>query len=106
MKYTNHALYRINERLNMICEQWEISKKIYENTWHIPAGRSYLIIKKLNKTVQIEDSSVVPDGVARGDIIVAVLDYIGELQITTVLLRKSASKSAEYKYINAAEFNL
>lgn len=106
MKYTTHALFRMNERLNTLVEQWEISKKIYEQAWHIPAGRSYLIVKKFSNRIAVSDPDVQPDGIARGDMIVAVLDNRRELKVTTVLLRKSSSVTSEYKYINSQEFGL
>lgn len=96
MKYTNHALDRVENRLSKLVSIWDINKAIFSK--RIPLGRSYLVVKKITY-VEISDPSVKPDGIARGDMVIAVIDNTFDIQITTVILRKSSSTSAEYQYI-------
>lgn len=96
MTYTLHARERLQNRLKCIVSQEDISKAVGEHT--IPLGRCYLIVKRIAYT-EILDASVKPDGIARGDLIVAVIDHDRDVQITTIILRKSTSQSATYKYI-------
>ena len=96
MKYTNHALKRLDTRLAKLVSIRDINKAVFSHK--IPMGRSYLVVKQVEYT-EIADETVKPDGIARGDLIVAVIDNIYDVQITTVLLRKSTSESAEYKYL-------
>jgi hypothetical protein len=99
IRFTRHAEERIERRLNKLVSKGEVesavSKKVYEN------GRTYLQIKKVEYT-EIADESVKPDGIARGDIVVAALDYDKSrdvCQVTTIMLRKSWSKSIIYTQI-------
>jgi hypothetical protein len=101
IRFSKHAEERIDSRLNKLVSKGEVenavAKKFYQN------GRTYLEIKKVDYT-EIADPSVTPDGIARGDTIVAALDFDKKMnvcQITTVILRKSWSKSDIYTKIGS-----
>jgi hypothetical protein len=96
IRFSRHAEERIKNRLNNLVSKDEIatavSKKFYQH------GRTYLQIKKIEYT-EIPDPSVTPDGIARGDTVVAALDFdkrTNVCHVTTVILRKSWSKSDIY----------
>jgi hypothetical protein len=65
-----------------------VSSRIREN-------RTWILIKK-TKYIEITDPDVKPDGIARGDSIVALVEK-GIIQ--TVILRKSWSQSPEFRKI-------
>lgn len=96
MTYTYHARERLQNRLKCIVSPEDISRAVQEHI--IPMGRCYLIVKRIQYT-EIMDASVKPDGIARGDLIVAVIDHDRDIQITTIILRKSTSQSSTYKYL-------
>ena len=96
MTYTYHAQQRLQNRLACIVTHADIVQAVQSHI--IPRGRCYLIVKHIPYT-EISDPTVKPDGIARGDLIVAVIDNTNDIKIVTVLLRKSASKSLEYQYI-------
>jgi hypothetical protein len=95
-KLTKHASDRIQGRLSCLVSKTEILKKIESR--NIPGGRSYIEIKRIKYT-EIQDESVKPDGVARGDQVVAIIDNDNCPRITTIILRKSWSQSAVYNKI-------
>lgn len=101
IKFTRHAEDRLANRLNNLVTANEIkeavAKRFYQN------GRTYLQIKKIAYT-EINDETVKPDKIARGDLIVAAIDFDKKenvAQITTILLRKSWSQSEIYTKINS-----
>jgi hypothetical protein len=65
---------------------------------NLPAGRSYVEIKRV-PYVEIRDSNVQPDGIARGDQILVAVENDSDPRIITVILRKSWTKSATYSKI-------
>lgn len=96
-RFTRHAEERIWGRLAELVNASEVVKAIESK--HIPTGRSNVEIKRINCT-QIADPSVQPDGIARGDQLVAVVDnQPGNARIVTIILRKSWSKSPTYATI-------
>ena len=96
LKLSKHAHNRIKERLSDLITPEEVLEKCNEPLKKgLPKNRSYRVIKKINYT-EIEDPEIEPDGIARGDRIVAVIDNDYNPRITTVLLRKSWSKSTDY----------
>lgn len=99
IRFSKHAEERIDSRLNKLVTKDEVknavAKKFFQN------GRTYLQIKKVEYT-EVADPSVTPDGIARGDMIVAALDFNKKenvCNVTTVVLRKSWCKSDIYTKI-------
>jgi len=96
LKLSEHANKRIKERLSHLITVEEVIDKCNRPLKKgLPKNRSYMEVKKINYT-EIKDPDVIPDGIARGDRIVAVIDNDDNPRITTVLLRKSWSKSIDY----------
>ena len=90
-----HARDRISSRLGMLTSIGAVVAKVEKVSDRLTKNRHWVLITKMPYT-EISDSSVKPDGIARGDQIVALVEnYV----IQTVLLRKSWSKSAEYAKI-------
>ena len=90
-----HAQARINTRLGALTSTEKVLAKVEKLSDRLTKNRHWVLITKMPYT-EISDSSVKPDGIARGDQIVALVEnYV----IQTVLLRKSWSKSAEYSKI-------
>lgn len=91
---TQHTTDRINQRLFGLVTVDEIHVKL--DGQYFPQGKSFYEIKRIQYT-EIQDPSVQPDGIARGDSIVAVVvnDW-GSPLVKTVMLRKSWSKSNQY----------
>jgi len=90
-----HASDRINTRLGGLTSANAVIAKVEKVSDRLTKNRNWVLITKMPYT-EISDSSVKPDGIARGDQLVALVDnYI----IETVLLRKSWSKSDEYRKI-------
>jgi len=93
---TSHAQDRINTRLNNMVSASEITSKINAISHKIRNDRkNFVMIKKVQYT-EIYDNSVKPDGIARGDCIIAIVE---NNVITTVCLRKSWSQSVEFNHI-------
>jgi hypothetical protein len=65
------------------------------NQFTIKDKRAYIEVKKLPYT-EVRDADIVPDGVGRGDQLIAVYE---EGTINTVFLRKSWEQSTEYRKI-------
>ena len=92
---STHAEDRINSRLGMLTSANAVIAKVEKVSDRLTKNRHWVLITKMPYT-EIADSSVKPDGIARGDQLVALVEnYV----IQTVLLRKSWSKSAEYSKI-------
>jgi hypothetical protein len=96
LRLTFHASERIQNRLGSLVTVQEVNAKISYTV--LPQGRSYVEVKRV-PFVEISDPDVKPDGIARGDQIVAVVDNDQSPRITTVILRKSWSKSPIYSNI-------
>lgn len=95
-RLTYHAEQRIWQRLSTLVTASEVLNAV--NNKSLPKGRSYVEIKRVQFT-EIADPAVKPDGIARGDQLVAVVDNDYRPCITTVILRKSWSKSPIYSNI-------
>jgi len=90
-----HASDRINTRLGGLTSVNAVVAKVEKLSHRLTKNRHWVLITKMQYT-EISDSSVRPDGIARGDQLVALVE---NFTIETVLLRKSWSNSAEYKKI-------
>ena len=90
-----HAQTRINTRLGGLTSVNAVVAKVEKLSERLTKNRNWVLITKMPYT-EISDSSVKPDGIARGDQLVALVE---NFTIETVLLRKSWSNSAEYKKI-------
>jgi len=90
-----HAQTRINTRLGGLTSVNAVVAKVEKLSERLTKNRHWVLITKMPYT-EISDSSVKPDGIARGDQLVALVE---NFTIETVLLRKSWSNSAEYKKI-------
>lgn len=100
IRFSKHAEERIDSRLNKLVSKDEVKNALANRFFQ--NGRTYLQIKKIEYT-EIYDETVQPDKIARGDIIVAALDFDKRqnvCQVTTVILRKSWSKSNTYTRID------
>jgi len=95
-KLTKHAEDRVNGRLSGLVTTEQVIEKVNKpRKKGFPKGRSYVEVAKFPYT-EIQDPSVQPDGWARGDRAVAVVDNDYDPRITTVIIRKSWSKSGDY----------
>jgi hypothetical protein len=92
-KITPHAAERIQNRLGGLITAAEVIEKVSKRG--LPKGRSYMQIKKMVYT-EISDPNVKPDGIARGNQIVAIVEND---EIITVMLRKSWENSGEFRKI-------
>ena len=90
-----HAQARIDTRLGGLTSVNAVVAKVEKLSDRLTKNRHWVLITKMPYT-EISDSSVKPDGIARGDQIVALVE---NFTIETVLLRKSWSKSEEYRKI-------
>jgi hypothetical protein len=91
-RLTRHASTRIYERLNPLVTEDEVLSAV--NAKNLPLRKCGVKIKSIGYT-EIQDPNVYPDGIARGDILVAIVESGA---IKTVELRKSWSKSAKPEY--------
>jgi hypothetical protein len=94
-KLSAHAESRLNSRLSQLVSRAEVLDKIQKVSNRIKDHRTYVLIKKM-RYIEIQDEDVKPDGIARGDMVIALIE---NGVIETVLLRKSWSNSAEFKKI-------
>ena len=90
---TSHAQERIEKRLNRLVTIQEVTERV--NRFHVTARRYYVEIKRIPYT-EITDDNVKPDGITRGDSLVAIVE---SGRVETVMLRKSWSKSKEFNKI-------
>ena len=89
--YTYHSQDRLQNRLPNLITAAELNQFLAGK--NLPFGKTNIEVKKVPYT-QIKDLAVKPDGIARGDSIVAVVDNQGsKYVIVTVMLRKSWSKA-------------
>lgn len=93
--FSRHAEVRVNTRLGKLVTCDEVLQKINKISSRLNNQRNWVLIKKMSY-IEISDESVKPDGIARGDTIVALVE---NWIIESVLLRKSWSQSAEYRKI-------
>jgi hypothetical protein len=94
-RLTEHAKRRLSDRLADLITADEVATKVASQT-ALPMGRTYLVLKQVEYT-EIHDADCQPDGIARGDRIVAAVNrYPSEVRVVTVMLRKSWSKSMTY----------
>lgn len=91
-----HARDRLETRLNTLVNMHDVKDKIKQinnRLWY--NRKNYILIKKILYT-EIKDDEVQPDGIARGDMVVGVIQHN---TLITVILRKSWSMSNEYDII-------
>lgn len=94
---SSHAKFRLRNRFSNFVTAEEIGAKLSKTK--LSPGRNYVQVKHICYC-EIEDPEVVPDGIARGDSIIVAVENNEELSITTIILRKSWSKSAgDYKVV-------
>jgi hypothetical protein len=89
-KIHTHAIDRIENRLNGLVTMREVAQAV--NRQEFPTYKTFIEVKRIPYT-EIRDETVKPDGIARGDSIVAICECG---YIKTVILRKSKSQSNEY----------
>ena len=93
LNLSNHAEQRIRTRLNGLVTTEEVTERV--NRFHITEHRYFIEVKRMPYT-EVKDDSVKPDGIARGNQIVAICD---SGKIESVILRKRESISPEYRKI-------
>jgi len=99
MEFTEHSINRLDGRMSQVVKIDEVVKAI---AIPLPLEKSVVEVKRLPQPIEIADPTVKPDGIARGDQIVAVVQNYGTTyRVVTVALRKSWSKSnlPEYQTI-------
>jgi|WetSurMetagenome_2_1015567.scaffolds.fasta_scaffold44260_1 hypothetical protein len=94
MNILAHALIRISERLNPLVTEDEVQKVVSSRRFPDSGAKCSVVVKQIPYT-EIKDSSVKPDGIARGNQIVAIVE---NNTITTVELRKGWSNSDKREY--------
>ena len=87
---TPHATDRIQNRFSHLTTPGEVLARV--NLFKIADRRAYIEIKRF-PYCEVADDSVKPDGVARGNQLVAVYE---EGRIESVMLRKNWEVSPEY----------
>lgn len=94
IQISEHAQARIEGRLGKLVNVAEVVNALAAAD---PSKGRYWLVKAIPYT-EVADPTVKPDGVARGDWLVAVADPTPHgLIVRTVILRKSWSKSQEYQ---------
>jgi hypothetical protein len=94
IKLSSHTENRLNQRLHSIVTKDEVVNKIAQVEKRLTDKRNFVLIKKLPYT-EIYDESVKPDGVARGDRIIALVE---NGVVESVMLRKSTSLNGNPEY--------
>jgi len=92
---TAHAQERLDGRLAGIVTAAEVQAALNRP---LPKGKSFIQVKRI-PYCEIADPSVQPDGIARGDSIVALVENGEWARVVTLMLRKSWSKSATIKVL-------
>jgi hypothetical protein len=87
IEMTPHALDRIKNRINGISTASQIMNRIHNIEKQLTPAKCFVIVKRIPYT-QIRDDSVQPDGIARGDMVVAIVE---NFKVTSIVLRKSRS---------------
>jgi len=95
MYLTSHAIDRIQSRLNHLVTCQDVLTSVTRVN-PPTAEKTFIEVKRLEKSIEIPDPEIFPDGIARGDSIVAICKAG---QVKSVILRKSWSQSKEYKII-------
>ena len=90
---TEHAINRIRSRLSGLTSPQEVTERV--NRFHVTEHRYFIEVKRI-PYIEITDKTIKPDGIARGDSIVAICE---SGKIHSVILRKSWSQSPEFKKI-------
>ena len=85
-----HALQRISQRFFHLTTPEKVLERV--NKFSPKEHRAYIEVSRFPYT-EVNDPSVVPDGVARGDRLVVILE---DGIVESVMLRKSWENSAEY----------
>jgi hypothetical protein len=95
MELTAHAQGRLDGRLAGLVTAAEVQAA---TSRPLPKGKVFIQVKRI-PYCEIPDPSVQPDGIARGDSIVALVENDDWPRIVTIMLRKSWSKSASIKVL-------
>jgi hypothetical protein len=96
IQFSSHAEFRVNHRLNGLVSYMEVWKKVNSVSSRLNNYRNWVLIKKMSYA-EIADPDVTPDGLAKGDMIVALVE---SGVIETVIIRKSwCNKSPDFKKI-------
>jgi hypothetical protein len=90
---TQHAHQRITARLSPFTNPDEVVSRVTKVFADKPRKEKRNVLVKKVQYCEIPDPAVFPDGIARGDEIIAVV--VGS-DITTVMLRKSWTTGVEY----------
>ena len=93
VKLSDHAISRIHCRLSGLTSCHEVTERV--NRFHVTEHRYFVEIKRFKYT-EIKDETIRPDGIARGDSLVAIVE---SGKIKSVILRKSWSQSSQFKKI-------
>lgn len=96
---TKHAVERVTGRLASLTSYGEVVQTVDKFACKMRPGMNYVLVRALPHRVEIYDPDVVPDGIAKGDWVVAVVDATSEHRVVTVMLRKSTSQSDHVKNI-------
>ena len=90
-----HATARITSRLGAFTSAEKVMAKVEKVSARLNKNRHWVLITKMPYT-EISDPSVKPDGIARGDMILALVE---NYTIETVLVRKSWCRNGEFRKI-------
>lgn len=96
---TKHLTERVNKRLNGLITAQEVINRLNACTIN-PRIKTAIEIKRIQYT-EIRDDSIFPDGIARGDSIIAI---VLDGRIITVCLRKTWSQTGLYRLIKFNQF--
>lgn len=94
IKLSAHTENRLNNRLSAIVTKDEVMGKIAKVESRIKDPRTFVLIKCIPWT-EIHDESVKPDGIARGDRVIALVE---NGIVESVMLRKSTSINGNPEY--------
>jgi hypothetical protein len=93
LSFSKHALERVNSRLGGLVTVAEIQRAVTGRLPRNPREKVGLTVKRIPYT-EIPDLAVIPDGIARGDSIVAI---VIDSCVITVCLRKSTCRTDLYR---------
>jgi len=94
IKLSAHTENRLHNRLSAIVTKDEVLSKIAKVENRLTDHRNFVLIKKM-PYVEIHDESVKPDGVARGDRVIALVE---DGIVESIMLRKSTSINGNSEY--------
>lgn len=94
MILSSHAKARIETRLNSLTSCQEVIIRV--NQFHVTEHRYFIEVKRF-PYCEIQDRDIKPDGIARGNSLVAICERD---TVESVVLRKSWSQSGEFRKIH------